>query len=403
VLVQMYNNMPKLIPFYKDYAAGDELVLTYLELYDEVTKHGFNRNKPTVYINRHDFMCDKDENEFMEIEFNLMCPTGGFDGYNIQRVLNHYYTLVQRKEVSLLRSEFKKFQKSTFVELWSHYHNPDAYAVLLIHKDECNLFEIAQHQALMMKAGIKTIKINVQDLHKDKLSLDDKNNLIFYGLEIGLIYYRHLYDASHFIADSKHFVVLAERSNAICLPSVESWLINGKMNQYLMYSRDVQQKYGISIDLGSFAPHLCPHYMLRDNFNNDKQKMLEFIGKDVGGYLLKTFREGGFGDIIGDQAMLDFIRDQPEDVLNRYLLAKRIRPACYPSLVLMAGQTKFFEESVSELGIFTAAVLNFGSDDKWSVGWQSEGDGHLLRSKTKTALKGGVAVRVGFIDTLAHK
>lgn len=400
ILMQMYNNMPKLIQYYRDYASGDPLVLTFLELYDAVSKIGFNRKKPSVYINRHDFMYDLKLEEFIEVEYNLTAASAGFHAHNIKSLLQHYYK--QRDEaIDFVDNKYTDFHIETFLKFWGAYNNPEAYIAIVLSEGEWNIFETIQNQKLLLDAGIKTMKILAENLHKENFWLDEFNNLVYKGKEIGMVYYRYLYDATHFINDSKNFVIAAEVSNAICLPSLETWLINTKMNQYLIYARSVQEKYGIThLDIKHFKRHLCPHYMLKDSFGNDKIRMIEFVKRDIDNFLLKTFREGGFGEIIGGNDILDFIAEQSEEILNRYLLVKKIKTPSAPSVCFIEGNIKFFEETVSELGIFTSAVLKMSDSKVWGVDWQS-GSGYLMRTKPKSTMKGGIAVNASFVDVLA--
>lgn len=403
ILLQMYKNMPQLIQFYKDYASGDELVSILIELYEAIDKIGFNRTKPSVYVNRHDFMYDRSIDEFIEVEYNLTAASAGFHAENTRNLLHHYYTIEKDEEIDLVENNYKIFHLNTFLKFWSYYHNPEAYIAIILNESEWNIFETIQNQRLLLDAGIKTVRILVQDIHTNNFWLDENNNLIFQGKEIGMVYYRYLYDATHFINDSKDFVIKAELSNAICLPSVETWMINTKMNQYLMYSRSVQERYGIKgLNIKPFKKHLCPHYMLKDSFGNDKTRMIEFVKRDIDNFLLKTFKEGGFGDIIAGENIIEFITSQPTEILNRYLLVKKIKNAFYPTIAFIEGKVQTFEETVSEIGVFTSAIFKLNELTIWNLDWQL-GSAYLIRTKPRATLKGGIAVNASFVDVLAYK
>ena len=403
ILAQMYNNIPNLIKFYKDYASGDDLVLIFLELYEELSREGFNRNKPTIYIKRHDFMYDKQLNEFIEVEYNLMAASAGFHAENARRVLQHYHTLFKSKDIDFVENPYKEFHLETFVKFWSYYCNPDAYIAIILTEGEWNLFETIQNQQHLLAAGIKTIRILVKDIFKEKFWRDDGNNLIYEGKEIGMVYYRYLYDSTHFINDTKAFVINAELSNALCLPSLETWLVNMKMNQYLLFSEKAKANYNISnIEVGAFEKHLCPHYTLKDTFFNDKARMLEFIRQNLDGLLLKSFKEGGFGEIYGGEDLLSFVMKNPIDILNRYLLVKKINAVAYPTSAFIEGKVRYFKESETELGIFTSAVLKIDENKTWNIDFQ-KGAAYLLRTKPAATIKGGIAVNASFVDVLAYQ
>lgn len=403
VVATMYNNLPHLINFYKDYASGDAFMELLLRLYHRIAEQGFNRKKPVIYINRHDFMFDKEWETFVEIEYNLIAASMGFHSHNLNKMLNQYYTLNRGKKLPFVESNYLEFHKSSFVKFWSSYHNPEAYIGIVLSDQEGNIFETIQFEELMLSAGIKTLRIHSKEILNDNFWLDDSGNLIFKGKEIGIVYYRYMYDPSHFVHDSEDFVLKAELSNALCLPSVETLLINMKLNQFLLANESVQAKYNIpSIDLKSYASHMCPHFILRDNFDNDKEKMIEEASKDLNSYLLKTFKEGGYGDIIGGQDIINLIKSESVEHLNTYMLVRKVKAPTYPSYVWFEGSLKHFEETISEFGIYTSAVIQLDGKGEWKLDWQ-RGTEYLLRTKPISTLKGGVAVNAAFIDSLINQ
>lgn len=403
IIAALYNNLPQLIKFYQDYASGDEFLELLLKLYGRIKENGFNHKKPVVYINRHDFMFDQEWENFLQIEYNLMATSMGFHSNNLNKMLNQYYILNRGKKLHFVENNYLEFHLQSFVKFWSYYNNPEAYIGIVLSDHEGNIFETVQFEELLLSAGIKSVRITVNDVTSENFWTDDKNNLIFKGKEIGIVYYRHLYDASHYVNDCENFVVKAEASNAICLPNIATQLINMKLNQFLLANKTLQHAYNVSpIDLKTFSHHMCPHFILRDNFNNDKNKMIQFIDQDINSYLMKTFKEGGYGDIVGDQGMIDLINSESIDNLNTYMLVRRVKAPVYPSFVWFEGALKQFDKTISEFGIYTSVVMTSSDEGTWGIDWQ-KGTEYLVRTKAVSTLKGGVAVNAAFIDTLIYQ
>ena len=403
VLVDLYNNFPQLIKFYEEYASGDEFLGLLLKIYKRVKSKGFNRNKPIIFINRNDFMYDRECDTFLEIEYNLIAASMGFHSHNLNKMLHQYYTLHRHKKLQFVESNYPSFHLETFVKFWSYYANPHAYVGILLSDQEGNIFETIQIEQLLLDAGIKTVRINANDIINLNFHLDDSNNLVFKGKEIGIVYLRYLYDPSHYTDDIEEFMYTAELSNAMCIPSIEMLLINMKLSQFLLCNAKAQEKYDIpKIDLRSFANHICPHYILRDNFNNDKEKMISEVKKDINSYLLKTFKEGGYGDIIAGESIIDLINKDTIEHLNTYMLVHRVKTPTYPSYVWYEGELKYFNETISEFSIYTGVAMKMNENGVWVMDWH-KGTENLVRTKPVNTLKGGVAVNAAFIDSLIYK
>lgn len=94
--------------------------------------------------------------------------------------------------------------------------------------------------------------------------------------------------------------------------------------------------------------------MLKYDFENSKEKMIKYIEeKGVSNYLIKSFCEGGYGDIIVGNEITEFIQKNSIDYLNKHILVRKIQSPLQPSILLWNGnEIKYLEETVSEYSFF---------------------------------------------------
>lgn len=174
---------------------------------------------------------------------------------------------------------------------------------------EGNVFELEQIRELVLGCNIKCLYITEKEMKLENFSLEDQK-LKFQGKEIAVMYFRHYYNEDQFEGDSKEIIAMADASNTIMIPDPFNFLLSLKPIQHLLYSKELMSRYGISFSSKAkpFLDYLNPTYLLKQDFQNDKKKMLEFIdqyGQEK--LLLKSFSEGGAGEILVGEAMREFI------------------------------------------------------------------------------------------------
>lgn len=402
VIVRFLNEFPKMFKFYKDYSNGDELLECLIDLYEKIEKRRKIPAKPVILINRNDFMYDTELCNFLQIEYNLAASSLGFFSYGVNKLIKHYYHTHTDKKIDLIANNYPKFQRESFKDFLEIYGNPDAYVVTLCDEEGFGYFEWNEHEKTLIEGGINCFRVKSNGFNNSMYKIDDKNNLIMNGKEIGVLYQRCLYDYSHFTEELKEFIIAVECSNCLCLPSVEANMIGIKLNQNFLNNKKLQKQYGVTdIDMKDFGKNLCSTYLLKDHFDNDKEKMVEFIKKDLTGYLMKTFKEGGFGDILVGETMLNFINENDENTLNRFLLVRKIKSPILPSQAMIEGEFKQIDNSISEIGHYSTIVIEH-KDGKYVLKKQY-GDDFLLRTKDSKTVKGGVAVNAAFVDSIRIK
>lgn len=110
-------------------------------------------------------------------------------------------------------------------------------------------------------------------------------------------------------------------------------------------------------------------------------------------FVLKPQREGGGNNLYDEEMQAELKRVSPSE-RSGYILMERLYPPAYPNLILRESQI-VEGDVVSELGVFGFCL----SDVKTREIVVDGVAGHLLRSKLRDVLDGGVASGRAVLDS----
>ncbi len=357
-------------------------------------------SKPYCVFARYDYMFDQNLKKFMQIEYNLMAVSLGYHVQNSQKMIKLVNKLFLNKDVNLLGSNYSQFHVDTLVYAYNLYGNKDAYICIAMDKNEQNIMEHLQISSELVERNVNIMFLEKTEIDPINYKINKNQRLFIKGKEIALLYLRTLYDADHYNEVNTEFIITAESSHTMLIPNATLYLASLKAIQILFFNKNLAKRYNLENLLNSrMSDNITPTYILKETFNNDKKKMIKFIYENGGPkrYLMKSFREGGFGDIIGDDNLIKFIEEKDKKFLNDFILVYRIDTPIYKSIVLEGNDIVEHPKTLSEFGFYAGYVIDKNSQGKFEMVYKAE-DSVLIRTKKLKTLKGGVAVNASFID-----
>ena len=401
-ILTLYNNFDSLLEFFRSYSQNDELVDILLSIYDISLKKGRCTSKSVGLIIRNDFMYDQHFKEFQQVEFNHMACGLGNLTTKLGDLNNHFHSSVLDNTLPFIKVHNDTKQIETFLSMFNLYGNPKALFLVVMLENEANIFDSIPNERILILAGVQVKRILLSQINKDNYRLDELTKKLYvFNKEVALVYFRSLYDPTHFNDERIDFWVQAERSHALVMPDVKSFLIGIKLTQHLLSSDKLLARYGLSeLRKSDFNKHLCDTKSIITDFENDRSKMLEYAKKHQKSLLLKSFKEGGMGLILGDEKMVEFIENEPLEILGQMLLSYRMSPPVSDSLILIFHELKLVEDTTSELSIYSSIILT-PNGTKFKLVHNQVWD-YLLRSKHKSEIKGGMNIGASFMDTLVY-
>ena len=401
ILGALASQIDKLIPFYEKYADEGTTLRLHLDAYKQVKKMT-NRKKPLYLIGRHDFMFDEQIQSFQQIEYNLLSAAGGNTSKYLCQFIDEYYAKYRGIKLNRPQNSYHDLLKLASHQFLNNSYNPDAY-FMIIHNEvplgDMNYFE--KEIDLMMKLGIKVLNIKCSELGQENYHVDEEGRFFYKKKEISVIHYRAFKSFVIYHEIKTPFLVAAESSKAIIIPSLEMGLVNNKINHLLFCNEDLRKKYGVTLPeeyLLKVKDIITPTYMLEEDFDGDRQKMLDFVNKDRDSYLIKTLLEGGMGDVLVDQEMVDFIKEGEEKLLRQYLLVRKAKVNMTPSYAIRKDELHYFEKSIPELGIYFTSIFK-EENGEYKISRQHS-DAYLVRTKPVGISKGGLSTGYSTMDTL---
>ena len=395
----LYSQFPKLIKFYKDLANKEELVSIFSEIYEKTQQRIKRSPKPIILLIRNDFMYDESSKEFLQTEYNTMSVSGGLKSSTTTNLMKHFNSIWNDNKLNILSNNWKTYFQDSFDSFLNIYGNRSAYVLFFISGTITCVIDFNFYESCLLEKGINCFRSSRWDFKKEDYSIDEKGNFIFKGREIGVFFTRGFYDESHYDENVKELFITVGTSNCLMLPSMESALLNIKINQLLFFNKTVQKSYGLEgIDFKDFNKNLCPSYHIKTDFNNDKQKLIEFIGNRSKQYMLKTLKEGGFGGVFVGEKMIKFIKENNVETLSLFLLVKKIEMPIQPSYFMVNNELIYLEKTKSELGHFSTFIIVY-EDNKYVLK-KNFGEDLYLRTEQANHYQKGMNKRTYYRDTI---
>ena len=402
-LVELYHKFDQIKPFIKEHCEGDELVELLLKIVDTADSQGRSDKKIVGLILRNDFMYDSEKKEFLQVEFNCMSVGLGQLTTKISDLLNHFYRTILRKPLNFVKNNNYLKQQETYTQLYHSYGNNNAIILEVMLDPEPNIFDSIPNERFFNLSEIDIHRVVLSQIIPENYTFDDKSKkLTFMGKEVAIVYFRSMYSPEHFEGHRLQFMVQAERSKTIMLPDIRFFLLGIKITQHLLNSPVLLDQYGLSnLKDSQFSKHYCPSYLLKIDFNNDRQKMLKFAEQHKDRLLIKSFGEGGMGIILGNNDMIEFIKNETMENLHKILLSHRMNSVPTDSLALLNHELKVVKDTTSEMSIYSSLIIKTKDNEKPVVVLDEVWD-YLLRTKNKAEVKGGMNINVSFMDNLAY-
>jgi len=403
IMELLYSRFDDLVPFYEQYSHGDSLVEILFKVYKRANEQGRDPNKPEVLIIRNDFMFDKGSQTFQQVEFNTMSIGLGQQSSSLQRLMDHIYNSFFRKPVKLVPSCNSEKQIETLTRAFELYGNNEAVFLEVMLPEEPNIFDSIHNEKALNQKGIKVWRIRLNEITPENMRFDrEEKKLFVFDMEIAVVYMRSLYDPSQFSEHCIDFWVYAELSKAVVIPSVRSFIIGIKLTQHIFTSEKLLADYKLQeIKQNPFKKHFCDTKYISTDFNNDKAQLLPYLKTNKYSVLIKSFKEGGLGLLLGGDEMVEYAETAPIAELQQLLISHRIDTPYYGSLTLVNHECKEVAECISEVSVFSSFILKRG-ESGWKAEWEQVWD-YLLRSKYRSEIKGGISVGASFMDTLVFK
>lgn len=401
-IATLYNRFEDLEGFFREFSHGDPLVDVLFRIYDRSKQLGRDVRKPVGLVVRNDMMYDQKFKEFKQVEFNNMSVGLGQLTTKLGDLTKHFYDTFLHKPLNWIKNRNCDKQLELFLTLHRLYGNPKAVWVSVMLENEPNIFDSIPNERALTLAGIEVLRLTLPQITKDAFHVDPQTKKLFVlGREAAVVYLRSLYDPSHFTDDRVEFWAAAEASRALLLPDIKLFLLGIKLTQHLFTADVLLDKYGLqALKTSQFSPHYCETLHISTNFANDRQKIVEFAKGRKDSLLIKALEEGGGGLILGDDKMIEFLETAPLEEIQKVLLAHRIDAPLSECVVLFQQELRYVTETTSELSIYTSLILE-PHDDGYRPALSDVWD-YLLRSKSRTEIKGGMNIGASYMDTLVY-
>lgn len=388
----------------KSVIATDGFTQKLWDIYEAVYNNETKKYQPLCLgLFRSDYMLHYPQNDSVpstvqlkQIEINTIASS--FAGLAYNMVSLHRYTM------SLLKLPFSEEQipqnncseglSAGIVQAWNLYKKPEAAILFLISSEERNIFDQRWLEYGVFKCNptIVTLRLTFQDIH-DLGHVDEDNNLIVSGYEIGVVYFRSGYSPCSYKTqqdwDTRKMI---ECSNAIKCPSV---------NYHLAGSKKIQQELSQPGVLEKFIPDPQKAQRLRKTFAKQYSLEMDLEGdeaigealKNINSFVLKPQREGGGNNFFGKELQCQLLKLKDSEERSSCILMERVFPLPQRNVLIQPGKSVRFDDVISELGIYGVIIGEAGQ-----VHYNKE-TGHLVRTKTLETDEGGIAAGFAVLDS----
>ena len=395
---ELLSNFDDLLPFFEEFGANDELVVLILGIYKK-SKGGLCDGKPSCVVFRNDFMYDSLFGKFLQVEVNTLSVGLPQTSQKLELAVQHFYQSLIGAPRSFYTNSSIEAVNDLFVKCHQLSGVEEGVILFVTLDTEPNVYDIIHTEKGALSKGLPVLRVKLSELIAGSFELKG-STLKVKGRDVAVVYFRSLYSIDHFTPETIDFWVKAEQSSALLIPDCKIYLLGLKLTQLLVYSKELCKKYNLTGIINSgFRPHLCETLHLKTDFDGQRSKMLDYIIKNPGVYVLKSYKEGGLGLMLEGDPMIEFVRNSSEEELSSFLLAYKIQAPVYETIGILDGEIIEMPKTTSEIGFFSTLILE-KEDSRYRVSFERRG-GHLLRSKVSSELKGGISIGTAVVDTLS--
>eukprot|EP01102_Stenamoeba_stenopodia_P005562 TRINITY_DN16319_c0_g1_i1.p1 TRINITY_DN16319_c0_g1~~TRINITY_DN16319_c0_g1_i1.p1 ORF type:complete len:462 (+),score=117.64 TRINITY_DN16319_c0_g1_i1:47-1432(+) len=396
---ELYHHVSRDSQFLKDTLAkageGDpDFTGKLLEIYNKVP---IDDNQITLGLHRSDYMLHQPEDGVaipLQVEFNTI--SSSFANLSAKATHLHNY-LIQRRHLKLDACNIPQNPSNihfpeAISEAWKLYNNKDAVVVMVVQKNERNIFDQRMTEYhLLEKHNILVWRRTLSDI-AERAQLNENGALVIDGREVAVTYFRAGYGPGDYTSNKEWEArELIERSKTIKSPTIAYQLAGAKKVQQELAKPGVLDRFlSDAAQIARIRASFAGLWGLEDE--DEVKKLIEMVKARPTDFVLKPQREGGGNNIYGEEVLQNLL-SMDSKTRGAYILMEKIKPKSFPARLVRMSQVSEEVECTSELGVYSV-ILSEG--DKIL---KSSRAGHLLRTKQAHTSEGGVAAGYAFLDS----
>ncbi|CAK9215967.1 unnamed protein product [Sphagnum troendelagicum] len=377
---------------------ADHFIARLLDIHLQMLDEGM-KQKIRLGLHRSDYMLDTATGELLQVEINTIASSFPALGSLVASLHRHLIDwcgdgLGLEAENVPQNGAVDAFAQA-FALAWKEYGDNRAVVLMVVCPEERNMYD--QYWLalkLFQSYGIKMIRKSFTQVLAEG-TLGDNNTLFIGKQVVSVVYYRAGYSPDDYPSESEWDArLLLERSAAVKCPNISYHLAGAKkIQQELAKPGVVERFFENKEDITKVRSCFAGLWGLDDE---NSAAIIEEAIRNPEGFVLKPQREGGGNNIYGADVSKKLVelRDTDGGVgLAAYILMQRIFPPVHPAYLVHDGIWSC-EETVSELGIFSAYIRN---GNKEVLNTEA---GYLLRTKSSQTNEGGVAAGYAVLDSV---
>lgn len=373
----------------------DKFTARLFRIHKQMLKEG---KSPTVVLglNRSDYMVDQAQDgrpSLKQIEFNTFAAGAGGLAAAIVNVHKNILTVAGRHEESqrVLENNPPAGQAKAMAKAWELYGSKRAVLLMIINKEERNVFDQRWLQMALLKLNLPMILRCFKDVSTNGF-LDEDNRLFVDGKEIAVVYFRDGYTPQQYSSEEDWEArLMIERSLAVKCPDIATHLAGTKKIQQVLAQPGVLERFfpGQPYVVEQIRSTFTGLYSL--DVGPEGDRTFEMALADPERFVLKPQREGGGNNIYGSN-ICEVLKKITAEERSCCILMEKVRPIPSPNILLRHDTPLTITDCLSELGVYGAYVRH-GKDMV-----MNETVGHLLRTKVATFSDGGILKGAAGLD-----
>ncbi|GEM79689.1 glutathione synthase [Vibrio superstes] len=407
-----------------DMAKADPFFGRLMELHQQPHGDASHRQQPArqpLLLMRTDFMDDRQHGAKV-IEFNGIAAGMGPFGQRaaeLHRYVENQWGEVYRnwledetavpadnqgmEQLALGIATSAKKVKAHFAELGDCALEQKPTFLMIVQKDEDNVYDQHLLEIALQNLGIKTVRRTFEQLSA-QLSTGDNQRLILQGVgAIDTVYLRAGYQYTDYWAPDLNEDICCQTLSQTRLFIEQHFVaMNATISQQLATSKSMQMlltmmpseeyaRWGLSLEEAALVKSV-----LADMKPVSTQNIEWFnASADKEQWVLKNQGEGGGHCVFGEDISQTLAQLKPEEY-DAWALMQRLYPheRDMPTIAVRDGKQSLVTDLVSEIGLFTAHYQGE------PVTEQNGYAGYLIRSKPASENEGGIHSGQGILDSL---
>lgn len=290
-----------------------------------------------------------------------------------------------------------------FAELGERTVDVKPTFLMIVQKDEDNVYDQHLLEAALQQRGIRTVRRTFEQLSR-QLSSGENQRLILDGVgAIDSVYLRAGYQyADYWAPDLNEDICCHTLSQTRLFIEKHYVAMNATISQQLATSKSMQMlltmmpaqdyaRWGLTLNEAKLVKSVLA------DMKPVSQESIEWFNRSANkqDWVLKNQGEGGGHCVFGEEISDTLAKLQPQEY-DAWALMQRLYPheRETPTIAVRDGQQTRVDDLVSEIGLFTAHYQGE------PVTEQNGYAGYLIRSKPASENEGGIHSGQGILDSL---